>query len=142
MINGDPYWTQEIWSNADNGCVQGTTNNSDPLPLPQVDLNQFSSDVKGTPRTTAGIHVTVKLVRANAAGSPVTVATGSGNTDGTGAWSVSLPGHAVGDDRDEIDVSYSGTGAPHNEVILTGNGGNPSQSPDGPAGRRSMRAPH
>ncbi len=35
--------------------------------------------------------------------------------------------HAVGDDRDEIDIDYSGAGAPqpNHQVILTGNGGNP-----------------
>jgi hypothetical protein len=40
---------------------------------------------------------------------------------------VSLAPHAPGDDRDEIDVDYSGPGAPQpsHQVILTGNGGNP-----------------
>ena len=35
--------------------------------------------------------------------------------------------HSVGDDHDEIDVTYSGAGAPipANQVIFTGNGGNP-----------------
>ena len=33
--------------------------------------------------------------------------------------------YAVGDDRDVIDVTYSGVGAPPDDVIMTGNGGNP-----------------
>jgi hypothetical protein len=127
IINGDKYWTQSLWSQADGGCVGGTANTSNPLPLPQVDLTQYSSTVTGnTENNTSGIGVKVELIRANAAGAPVTVATGSGTTNGTGAWSVTLSGnHAVGDDRDEVDVIYSGTGAPtpKHQVILTGNGG-------------------
>ncbi len=48
-------------------------------------------------------------------------------TAADGSWSVSLSPHAVGDDRDEVDVDYSGAGAPqpNHQVILTGNGGNP-----------------
>src|SRR5205085_4373717 len=51
----------------------------------------------------------------------------STTTAADGSWSVSLAPHAVGDDRDEIDIDYSGAGAPspHHQVILTGNGGNP-----------------
>ena len=129
VINGHDYWTQEIWSQADGGCVQATANTSNPLPLPQVNLTQYSSTITGnTENSTAGIHVMVELIRADASGSPVTVATGTGTTDGTGAWTATLSGnHAVGDDRDEIDVVYSGAGAPspNHQVILTGNGGNP-----------------
>ena len=141
MIHGDQWWTQEMWSNADGfECVQGTTNSSDPLPLPQVSLHQYSSAVSGnTENNTAGIGVTVKLIRANANGAAVTVGQASGTTNGNGAWSVTLPrAHAVGDDRDEIDVIYSGAGAPtpHHQVILTGNGGNPWPSPAGPDGHR------
>jgi hypothetical protein len=128
VINGHKYWTQSLWSQADGGCVGGTNNTSNPLPLPQVNLTQYSSTVTGnTENGTAGIGVTVNLIRANAAGAPVTVASGSGTTNSSGAWSVNLSGgHAIGDDRDEVDVVYSGTGAPkpHHQVILTGNGGN------------------
>jgi hypothetical protein len=130
VINGEQWWTQEMWSNADGfECVQGTTNSSDPLPLPQVSLKQYGSTVSGnTENNTAGIGVTVKLIRANANGAAVTVGQASGTTNGNGAWSVTLHhGRAVGDDRDEIDVIYSGAGAPtpKHQVILTGNGGNP-----------------
>lgn len=127
VINSHKYWIQEMWSNNDKGCVQSTTNTSTPLPLPQVNLRQFSSTVSGnTENNTSGIHVTVKVLRASEAGNPVVVATGTGTTAANGSWSAALSGgHAIGDDRDEIQVSYSGTGAPHGETILTGNGGNP-----------------
>jgi hypothetical protein len=127
VMNGHKYWTQSIWSQADGGCVNATTNTSNPLPLPQVDLNQYASTVTGnTEDNTAGIGVTVELIRSNANGAPVVVASASGVTNSSGQWTVTLPNHhTVGDDRDEIDVIYSGAGAPvpHHQVILTGNGG-------------------
>ena len=130
VINGDEYLTQEIWSNdgydgnpAQN-CVQGTTAMDTGLPLPQVNLTQFSRTVTGNiGHATAGVNVTVSLLRGSAA---TRVARASGMTNANGDWSVKLA-HPVGDDRDEIDVHYSGTGAPApaKQVILTGNGGNP-----------------
>jgi len=46
VINGHEYLTQEMWANQDNSnnpnCVQATTNTSNPLPLPQIHLTQFS----------------------------------------------------------------------------------------------------
>lgn len=127
VINGHDYWIQEMWSNADGGCVQQTSKTSSPLPLPQVSLTQFSSTVSGnTENNTAGIQVKVFLVRATPSGSPVTVAVGSGTTAADGSWSATLSGsHAVGDDRDQIVIDYSGSGAPANQTILTGNGGDP-----------------
>jgi hypothetical protein len=128
VINGHDYLIQEMWSNDDNGCVQATASTSNPLPLPQVNLTQFSSTVAGNIGSdTSGVNVTVSLIRADADGNPVTVASGSARTAADGSWSVSVAPHYVGDDRDEIDVDYSGTGAPSpsHEVILTGNGGNP-----------------
>jgi hypothetical protein len=71
------------------------------------------------------VSVSVTLQRASASGAPVTVARGSAITAGDGSWSASLGTGAVGDDRDVIQVSYSGAGAPSPEQILTGNGGNP-----------------
>ncbi len=128
VIHGHQYWTQSLWSNDDGGCVGATTNTSNPLPLPQVNLTQYSSTVTGnTENNKAGIHVTVRVKRATPSGAPTVVAHGTGTTNGTGAWSVTLSGHhAVGDDRDEVDVIYSGTGAPtpNHQVILSGNGGN------------------
>src|SRR5579863_8400679 len=45
LINGDQYLIQEMWSNADGGCVQRTTQTASPLPLPQVNLTQYGSTV-------------------------------------------------------------------------------------------------
>jgi hypothetical protein len=130
VINGHEYLTQEMWANRDNSnnpdCVQATTTTTSPLPLPQVHLTQFSPTVSGNiEHHAAGISVTVTLQRADASGAPVTVASGSSTTAADGSWSVSLGPRAVGDDRDVIEVRYSGAGAPAPEQILTGNGGNP-----------------
>ncbi len=128
LINGHEYLTQEMWSNADDDCVQSTTNTTTPLPLPQVNLTQYSSTVTGNiEHSTAGVGVQVSVVRMGADGTPVTVAQGSTTTAADGSWSVYLGSHAVGDDRDEVDVDYSNAGAPSpgHQVILTGNGGNP-----------------
>jgi hypothetical protein len=130
VINGHEYLTQEIWSNdGDAGnpvpsCVQGTSLTSNPLPLPQVNLTQFSPSVSGNIGSkTANVSVKVTLLRGAGA---TQVAQQATTTDANGNWSLTLQ-HAVGDDRDEIDVDYSGTGAPtpNHQVILTGNGGNP-----------------
>ncbi len=128
VINGHEYLIQEMWSNDDNSCVERTTQTSTPLPLPQVYLSQFSSIVSGTiEHPIGGVGVKVSLVRADADGNPVTVARAVMTTAGDGTWSVSLAPHAVGDDRDEIDIDYTNTGAPapSQQTILTGNGGNP-----------------
>jgi hypothetical protein len=132
VVNGHQYMIQEMWANRDNSnnpdCVQAASNTTNPLPLPQVHLTQFSPTVSGNiEHHTAGVLVTVTLARASASGTPVTVASGSATTAGNGGWSVSLGTHAVGDDRDLITVDYSGAGAPapSREQILTGNGGNP-----------------
>ena len=131
LINGHRYLEQDMWSNADSACVQGTTSTNNSLPLPQVNLTQFSGAISGDiGSATSGVPVQVSLLREGADQSPVTVATGSTTTAGDGSWSVTLS-HAVGDDRDEIDVDYNndnpGTGvpSPQHQVILTGNGGNP-----------------
>jgi hypothetical protein len=72
------------------------------------------------------VQVKVSLLRSDARHRAVTVASASATTNGDGRWSLSLRKHAVGDDRDEIIVEYSGPGAPqpHRQSILTGNGGN------------------
>jgi hypothetical protein len=132
VVNGHKYLIQEMWANRDNtnnpNCVQATTTTSNPLPLPQVTLTQFSPTVNGNiEHHTAGVSVKVTLQRASASGTPVTVASASTTTASDGSWSASLGNHAVGDDRDVITVDYSGAGAPRpsHQQILTGNGGNP-----------------
>lgn len=132
VINGHQYLLQEMWANADNAgnpdCVQSTTNTSNQLPRPQVNFTQFSPTVSGNTETsTAGVGVKVSLLRLGADGSQVTVAQAVTTTAADGSWSVSLAPHAVGDDRDELDVDYTNNGAPSpgHQVILTGNGGNP-----------------
>jgi hypothetical protein len=127
VVNGHRYLIQEMWSNSDRSCAQASTSTSNSLPLSQIHLTQFSGLVRGnTENATAGIHVTVQILRGTGGDQPAIVATGSGTTAGDGSWSARLSGgHAVGDDRDELVVSYSGPHAPARDVILTGNGGDP-----------------
>jgi hypothetical protein len=131
VVDGHKYLIQEMWANRDNSnnpdCVRATKNTSNPLPLPEVFLRQFSSMVAGnTENNASGVTVKVTLLRASSSGAPVVVAHGTGTTS-NGAWSVSLAPHAVGDDRDVIEIHYSGAGAPspRHEQVLTGSGGNP-----------------
>ena len=51
VINGHKWLTQEMWSNDDTAACRGpqTTN---PLPLPQVNLTQFSPTSAATSSTT------------------------------------------------------------------------------------------
>jgi hypothetical protein len=133
LINGHQYLIQDMWANLDSsgnpGCVQATSTTSNQLPLPQVNLRQFNPVVTGNVNRAqgGGIGVRVTLLRTGPSGGPLVVARASTTTAANGAWRVSLGLHAPGDDRDEIDVDYSGAGAPqpHHQVILTGNGGNP-----------------
>jgi hypothetical protein len=151
LIGGHEYLIQEMWSNNDGGCVQRTAQTTSPLPLPQINLTQFSSRVSGNIGSkAAGVRVTVAIYRAlghRPGAPPSTGATGattpassrgatpssavvagvavaSTTTNATGSWSLSLAPFAVGDDRDLIAVTYSG--APLlPDFITTGNGGNP-----------------
>ena len=127
QIGTHDYLEQDMWSNDDQACVQGTALTGNPLPLPQVNLTQYSPTVTGNiGSATSGVSVTVTLVRMGADGNTVSFSSTPVQTNGSGGWTATLP-HAVGDDRDEIDVTYTGTGAPtpSHQVILTGNGGNP-----------------
>jgi hypothetical protein len=127
VINGHQYLIQGMWSNAVTGCVQRSTLTTSPLPLAQVRLTQFSPLVSGNIGSARrGIRVVVALRRAGKV-----VARAVTRTAPSGSWgpvalrSVSGRGrHAVGDDRDEIDVTY-GPGGPAPDTIQTGNGGNP-----------------
>ncbi len=133
VINGHQYLLQDMWANLDSGgnpgCVQATSDTANQLPLPQVNLRQFNPIVTGNVNRGpgGGIGVRVTLLRIGPSGTPIAVAHASTTTAGDGSWSLSLRPHAPGDDRDEIDVDYSGANAPQptHQVILTGNGGNP-----------------
>ena len=125
VINGNKYLLQTMWSNNDNGCVQTTSSTSNPLPLPQVNLTQYGRVVSGNIGSAHAVSVHVSLIRAAEDGSSVTVASNSTISSASdGSWSLTLQ-HPVGDDRDEIDIDYGGAGAPQNDIILTGNGGDP-----------------
>ncbi len=127
LINGDQYLIQEMWSNADGGCVQRTTQTTSPLPLPQINLTQYGSTVTGDIGSmTSGVGVSVALYRAEPQDSTgvAQLAQESTTTDAAGNWSVSLAPFAVGDDRDVIVVTYSGSPL-QPDVIATGSGGNP-----------------
>jgi hypothetical protein len=141
VVNGHKYLIQEMWANRDNtnnpNCVQSTTNTTNPLPLPQVQLTQFSPTVSGNiENNTAEVSVTVTLQRASASGAPVTVASGSTTTAGDGSWSVPLGIHAVGDDRDVITIDYSGPARPRRATSRSSpaTGATRSPRPAGPAG--------
>lgn len=133
VIGGHKYLLQEEWANVDSAgnadCVQATTTITSQLPLPQVNLLQFSRVVTGNVNRVpgGGIRVQVSILRTGPSGNAVTVARASTVTRPDGSWQVSFTRHAPGDDRDEIDVDYSGSNAPRpgHQVILTGNGGNP-----------------
>jgi hypothetical protein len=150
LIGGHEYLIQEMWSNDDGGCVQRTTQTASPLPLPEIDLTQFSSTVSGNiGADTAGVSVTVAVYRErpgagtttsasnSGSASPVSsgattprfelatmVAQASATTGANGAWSLSLGRFAAGDDRDLIKVSYSSTSL-QPDYITTGSGGSP-----------------
>jgi hypothetical protein len=126
VINGHEYLLQTMWSNPAGGCVQGSMANTSPLPLATVNLTQFSSSVRGNVGIArAGVPVVAGIVRAS-----TLVAVAVGVTRANGAWgplklrSAAGAPHAVGDDRDEILVSY-GSGGPKSDLIETGDGGDP-----------------
>ncbi len=122
LINGHQYLIQMMWSNAVTGCVQTSTATTSALPLPTINMRQFSSTITGnTGVAVAGRVVTVALLRAGEF-----VGQTSARTSATGSWSATLGGRlrlAFGDDRDLVAVSY-GHGGPKPDLIATGSGGN------------------
>ncbi len=127
VINGHEYLSQEMWSNARNGCEQHSTSTSSSLPLARVTLRQFSPSVSGNIGFgRGGVPVQVALIR----GAGDIEGLASTRTRANGSWGpVDLEGprgvvHAPGDDRDVVVVRY-GAGGPKPDVIATGSGGNP-----------------
>jgi hypothetical protein len=125
LINGHEYLVQDIWSNARGGCVQSSTVTTTSLPPHTIDLRQFSPRVSGNVGAPVRTPVVVALIRAG-----TLVASARAETGPTGAWGpVTLRDrdgrpHAVGDDRDQIEVEY-GFGGAAPDLIETGDGGNP-----------------
>jgi hypothetical protein len=127
VIDGHEYLVQDIWSNTIGGCVQGSTTVASVPPLHTVDLTQFSASVRGSIGAPGRVPVTVGLVRAS-----VPVALGQTETRADGSWGpVIMRGrdgrpHAVGDDRDVLEIFYGfAKGSPPPDYIATGDGGNP-----------------
>ena len=127
LINGHPYLIQDIWSNARGGCVQSSTTVASIPPLHSVALRQFSDTVSGDTNVPGRVPVSVGLLRANQA-----VALGETRTRADGSWGpVTLRDaagrpHAIGDDRDVLEIFYGFTRtSPVPDLIATGDGGNP-----------------
>ena len=78
---------------------------------PAVDVTLYSPVVTGNIGAPASdVSVTVKLERAGETVDTAPVAT----TDAAGAWTATLPVHAVSNPADVLVVEYGGTGAPAN----------------------------
>lgn len=127
LIDGHQYLIQDIWSNTRNGCVQTSTTVASIPALHTLTLRQFSARVGGSLGARRRLPVTLLVVRA---GVPVALAQGESRADGT--WGpLTLRGrngdpHAVGDDRDTIEILYGlGRTSPAPDLIQTGDGGNP-----------------
>lgn len=127
LIDGHPYLIQDVWSNPRMGCVQSSTAVSSTPPLHTVDLRQFSPRVSGSLGSRQSTPVAVGLLRAG-----TLVARAQGQTRADGTWGpLTLRGpdgqpHAVGDDRDVVEVLYGISAvAPPPDIIQTGDGGNP-----------------
>jgi len=127
LIDGHAYLIQDMWSDARDGCVQGSSSAAPAPPLQTVSLRQFSASVSGSLGVAERLSVRVSLVRAG-----VTVAAATGRSRADGSWGpLVLRGargvaHAVGDDRDILRIYYSGApGAPPPDLIATGDGGDP-----------------
>ena len=127
LIDGHPYLLQDIWSNSRSGCVQSSSTVASVPALHTVRLRQFSSAVSGGLGVARRVPVTVILSRGQA---PVALAAGESRANGS--WGpFTLRGrngepHAVGDDRDQLEILYGfAKSSPTPDVIATGDGGNP-----------------
>ncbi len=127
LIDGHPYLIQDIWSNSRGGCVQNSTTVASIPALHTVSLRQFHDTVSGDTNVPGSVQVSVGLVRGN-----VPVALGQTRSRPNGSWGpITLRGpdgqpHAVGDDREVLEILYGFTRAsPAPDLIATGDGGNP-----------------
>jgi hypothetical protein len=133
VINGHQYLLQDMWSNPRGGCVSASSAVASTPGLHRIYLRQFSPSVSGSIGSgrgrdgPGGRPVTVLLGRA---GNPVAIA--AARTRANGTWGpVTLRGpdgqpHAVGDDREQIEILYgSSRTSPTPDFIQTGAGGNP-----------------
>ena len=109
------------------GCVQSSSSVGSTPALHTVNLRQFSSAISGNMGVARRVPVTVVLART---GGAVAIAEGTSRADGS--WGpLTLRGrngepHAVGDDRDVIEILHgSGKNSPSPDLIATGDGGNP-----------------
>jgi hypothetical protein len=126
-IGSDFYYTQQEWSNNDintpnAGCIQQAgPRTANLLPFPGiVNVDRYSGVIRGQePTTDAGHTETVKLLRGGTLIATAPAATVQPN----GTWGpvILSGGHAVGDDRDEVEVCDSVQGC----VTFSG-GGNPN----------------
>jgi hypothetical protein len=126
LIAGDQFLIQMMWSNRAAGCEQRSSAVAARPSLPTVALNQFSPRVSGDiPGGPPGIEVKLALVRAGEI-----VARARARTRAKGVWgpvtirSSSGQIHAVGDDREVLEIRYGKHGSPPDR-IATGDGGNP-----------------
>jgi hypothetical protein len=129
LIDGHEYLIQDSWSNSRGGCVQSSATVAATPALHTVSLRQFSPAVSGSTGVPGTVPVTVGLVRGNRA---VAVALAQTRTRPDGSWGpATLRGasgapHAVGDDRDTLEVFYGfARTSPAPDLIATGDGGNP-----------------
>jgi hypothetical protein len=127
LINGHQYLIQDVWSNSRNGCVQSSATVASIPVLHTVNMRQFSSAVSGNIGAARRVPVVVVLARAN---TPVAIGAGASRADGSwGPFILRGRGgkpHALGDDRDQIQILYGiAKHSPPPDLIQTGSGGNP-----------------
>lgn len=127
LIDGHAYLIQDIWSNSRGGCVQSSSTVASTPALHTITLRQFSDEVSGDTNVPGSVPVSVGLIRGNR---PVALA--QTHTRADGSWGpVTLRGpdgqpHAVGDDRDLLEIFYGfDRTSPPPDLISTGDGGNP-----------------
>ncbi len=127
LIDGHQYLIQDIWSNARSGCVQSSTTVASIPALHTLDFRQFSAQASGSLGAPRRVPVSVIVLRA---GVPVALAQGASRA--SGSWGpLTLRArngapHALGDDRDVVEVLYGlGAHSPPADLIETGDGGNP-----------------